>query len=1175
MRQVAGIRAVLLGLFLVIAVFAQRDLGTIAGAITDPTGAAIPNAKITITEVATNLTYTLMTSSSGEYVRPALKPGIYTVAAEAQGFRRVAQENVEVTSGDRIGVPLTLPVGNVSESIEVSATAPLLQTENTSQGANLNASEVNQLPMGGQRVFAYLARLSPGVLVAEPGARDAQNGGFSANGVRSTGENNFLLNGVDNNVNVIDFINQTSYVIGPSLDAIDEIHVLTNGYNAEYGRAAGGVVEVTLKSGTNALHGSLFEFLQNTDLNANRWENNLADVGRPPLKQNQFGVTAGGPIIKNKLFMFGDYQGTKIETAGGVVQNLGYGQFETIPTQAEVKGNFSALLGPAIGKDPITGNSILQNEIFDPSTTTCNAAGACTRTPFPNNTIPTAQMDPAAMKIAALYPAPNQPIVNGNYPVNDYYALTAGSFRTDQGDGRVDYKIDDKDSLFGSISWSNTAKSNVPPFQGALDGGNFYGSSEQDLGRNAQIGFTRIWSPSFISETHIAFSRLVTARTQANAQTDEFKAVGIGGLDPTTTLNGGLPQFGMGQYSQIGANDWLPTKEYSNVWDFIQNVAITRGTHSFKFGAEVKPVQFPFFQVPFPHGEMNFSRTETAFPSTLADSGGKSGFLSSDTGDSFASFLLGALDNGQISTTNFISSTRQSYDFYVQDDWKVTPKLTVNYGLRYELWSPIGEQFARQSNFNIDTLTLEIPSGRNQNAPLPPNFNTPYTLNGVTFPADFPNVKVCRGCVSQYLIPWDKHDFGPRLGFAYNIRQKTVIRAAYGIFYGGEEQQGGNPNRGESAPFNESPQLNRPSGVGQFSPDPYFANGAATGGISVGYPATVFTTYPVSSLQFREVANDFRNPMVQKWNFAIQQDLGHQMALEVGYQGNHSSHQLFQPDDNPCPNYPTLNSSINCNSLRAYPDIGGISGTSSFGVGNYKALTAKLEKHFSKGLQFISSYTLGHAMANTGTTLSGSNNFQTISNLNYNLDYSSAAWDIRQNFTTGITYDLPFGRGKSYGSSVSRAVDLAFGNWQVNGILTLHTGQPYTVSAGGCQGVWAGCFPDLVSGANPNAAPAGGRTPSQWFNTANFTAPSSLTQGTIGDNTNNGPPLRNLDLSVFKDFAFTERFRLQFRTEVFNLTNTPQFNFPDSGYGDGNFGKITSTLAGTERHIQFALKFLF
>jgi hypothetical protein len=1175
MHHVACIRGVLLGLFLTVAVFAQRDLGTVAGTVTDPSGLAVPNAKVTITEVATNLSYVVNTSSAGEYVRPALKPGIYTVAAEAQGFRRVEQANVVVTAGDRIGVNLSLAVGNVTESIEVSTQAALLQTENTTQGAALNAAEVNQLPMGGQRVFAYLARLSPGVLTAEPGARDAQNGGFSANGVRSTGENNFLLNGVDNNVNDIDFINQTSYVIGPSLDAIGEMRVLTNGYNAEYGRAAGGVIEVTIKAGTNGLHGTLFEFLQNTDLNANRWENNLAGVGRPPVKQNQFGGSAGGPIIKNRLFIFGDYQGTKIGTAGGVVQNLGYGQYETIPTPAEVTGNFSGLLGTQIGTDPVTGSSIMQNEIYNPSSTSCNAAGTvCTRQPFANNTIPSSLMDPAGAKIASLYPAPNEPVIAGNYPQNDYYALTAGGLRTDQGDGRVDYRIDDKNSLFGSISWSDSNKTNTPPFAGALDGGNFYGVSEEDLGRNAQIGYTRIWSPTFISETRIAYSRLVTSRVQGNANTDEFKALGIGGYDPTTTNNGGLPQFGMDKYSQIGANDWLPTTEYSNVYDFIQNVAITKGSHAFKFGAEGKPIGFPFFQVPYPHGEMNFARTETAFPSNASDTG-KNGTLSADTGDDIASFLLGALDNGQISTTNFVSSKRQSFDFYAQDDWKVTPKLTINYGLRYELWSPIGESFGRQSNFDIDTLTLQIPKGPSQNAPLPPNFNTPYTFGGVTFAADFPNVTVCRGCVSKYLIPWDKHDIGPRLGFAYNIRPKTVIRAAYGIFYGGEEQQGGNPNRGESAPFNESPQLNRPAGVSSFAPDPYFANGAATGGISYGYPTTVFTTYPVSSLQFREVAEDFRNPMVQKWNVAVQQDLGHSMALEVGYQGNHSSHQLFQPDDNPCPNMATLNPNISCNSLRLYPDIGSISGTSSFGFGKYEAMTAKLERHFAKGLQFITAFTWGHALANTGTTLSGSNNFQTKSNVDYNLDYSSAAWDIRENFTTGLTYDLPFGRGKQFGNTMNKAADLIVGHWQLNTIVSLHSGQPYTVSASGCQGVWAGCFPELVAGANPNAAPSGGRTPSEWFNTSNFTAPAPLTEGNLADNTNYGPSLKNVDFTISKDFPFTERVRMQFRSEFFNLFNTPQFGTPDSALSDSNFGKITSTLAGTERHIQFGLKLLF
>jgi len=666
-----ALRAVLLSLLLAVCIFAQRDLGTITGTIVDAQGAAVPNATVTIVEDATGLSYTAMTGLSGEYVRPLLKPGTYTVTVQAQGFRKAEQKDVVVTAGDRIAVNLALHIGEMTQTVEVNAVAPLLQTESTNQGASLNSAEVTQLQLGGQRTFTFLARLSPGVLVAEQGARDAQGGGFAANGVRSTGENNFLLNGVDNNVNVIDFINQTSFVIGPSVEAIGELHILTNGYNAEYGRAAGGVIDAQLKSGTNSVHGVLFELLQNTDLDANRWENNWQNLIRPPVKQNQFGAAVGGPIIKNKLFIFGDYQGTRIKTAGGVVQNLGFGGLYTIPTPAMVGGDFSGIMGASLGTDPQTGQAALYNQIFDPTTTRCltncgTSNATYTRTPFAGNKIPKTMMDPAAAKIASLFPAPNQPLKVGDYPQNDLGVLTAGTLNTDQGDGRVDYRIDEKNSLFGSLSWSNTAKTNVNPFSGGLDNASFYGANEQDLGRNAQLGYTRIWTPNLISETRIGFSRLVTARTQDNANTDEFKAVGIGGYDPTGPLNGGLPQLDIGQngirnYGNYGADDWLPTKEYSNVWDFIQNVAINKGSHAMKFGAEWRPIKFPFFQVPYPHGEIFLTNDNTSLSSNLSDKGSPGahgGSFTADTGDPFASFLLGSINGGQISTTNFISSTR-------------------------------------------------------------------------------------------------------------------------------------------------------------------------------------------------------------------------------------------------------------------------------------------------------------------------------------------------------------------------------------------------------------------------------------------------------------------------------------------------------------------------------------
>ncbi len=1162
---------------------AQRDLGTITGTITDQQGAAVPNAKITIKDDATGVSYDTVSNDTGNYTRPSLTPGTYTVSASAAGFQKTQQGNVIVNPGEPIAVNLALRVGNASETVEVTASAPLLQTESPSMAENLTSAQVSELPLGGQRVFTYLARLTPAVVPAEPGARDSNGGGFSANGVRSTGENNFLLNGVDNNVNVIDFINQTSFVIGPSVEAIGDMQVITNGASAEYGRAAGGILDITLKSGTNQVHGVLFEVLQNTDFDANSWTNNLNGVARNPIKQNQFGAAAGAPIIKNKLFIFGDYQGTRVRTAGGSVDGLGNGGNQTIPTAQERVGNFAGL-GYAV---------------FDPTTTVCTsgcAAGSLsalpgqsptyTRTPYAGGMLSPTQIDPVAAKLAALFPATNRPIPASGLPTNDYYIVTPGSLNTDQGDGRVDYHLNDANSIFGSISWTNTAKLSTPPFPGALDNGGFGGNSEQDLGRNGNLSWSHIFSPSLVNEARVGFSRLVTARTQANANTDEYKAFGIGGYDPTTTLNGGLPNFSIANYSGFGASNWLPTKEYNNEWDLIDNVTLNRGKHSIKFGAEFRQLHFPFFQVPEPHGELDFGRNETGFPCILTSCSQ----TPSNTGDGFASFMLGAIQSDQISTTNFISSTKQGYAFYVQDNWKVSPKLTLNLGVRYELFSPIGEQFGRQSSFDIQNLTLYIPKGPNQNAALPPNFNAPAVINGITYPALFTTpITVSRGQVNSYLIPWDKTDVGPRLGFAYNLKEKTVVRGFFGIFYGGEENQGGNPNRGESAPFNESPQFNRPNGVNQFQPDPLMAGGAPIGGISIGFPAAPFSGTPVSSLALRSIATDFRNGMVQEWNLSVQHEFQGQMALEVGYLGNHQSHQLYQPNPNTGPLIFTSNSNITGTSTSLYPDLGGVSGTASFGMGNYDAMTAKLTKRMSAGLQFQAAYTWGHALADTGTTLSGSNGFYQVDNANTSLSYSSAAWDVRQNFVSSFSYDVPFGKGKKYGSNLNRAVDIALGNWQVNGILSIRSGQPFTLDGNGCQQVNGGCGPELLTGTNANAAPSGGRNPYEWFNVTNFgcvihsygsvTCPTNnqgLSEGNVGLQSNVGPPTRTLDFSIFKDFALTERFKLEFRAEGTNVANTPQFSTPsNSASSSGNFGQITSTNAGTERHIQFQLRLRF
>lgn len=1123
---------------------AQRDLGTITGTVTDPTGAVVANAKIDIIEQSTGVRSSAESDSSGTYTRPLLKPGRYTVEVEAPGFRKGVQRDILLNGGDRVGVNIQLTVGDMTQTVEITAAAPLLQTEDTTLGNTLQAKAVSELPLGGQRKFTFLAPLAPGVVPAEQGARDAAGGGFSANGVRSNGQNNFLLNGVDNNVNVIDFINQTAYVIGPSVEAIGEMRVATNGYSAEYGRGAGGVVNVTIKSGTNELHGTFFEFLQNDKLNSNLWESNRAGKGKGPFRQNQFGAAVGGAIIKNRTFWFADYQGTRIRSSGGAVPGLGNTFILTIPRPEFRAGNFASLLGGGnVGTDAL-GRPIPQGGIYDIATQRNAPDGRVVRDLFPGNIIPASRFDPAAKRIIDLYPAPNQNL-GTRLPGQNFIAVTSGQQQNDQGDVRIDHRLSDKDSLFGSLSWSNEDKSNTTPLPGALDAAGFGGQSETNLGRNAMVSWTRVWSPTLITETRAAFSRLVTQRTQANSDVDMFREFGIGGLNPTGPLNGGLPNIQPEGYSGVGGSEWLPTKEYSNVWDFVQNVSINKGKHALKFGYEYRPIEFPFYQVPTPRGTFRFPRNRTSIPE-----------VPGDTGDGIASWLLGQPGNSTITTQNFISSEKSAHAWYIQDDWKVTAKLTMNIGLRYELFSPISERFGRQSSFVKQDLTLFIPRGKDQDAPLPPNFATA-----------FPQVRVSRGEVSKHLIPWDKTNWGPRIGVAYQMRQKMVLRAAFGSFYGGEENQGGDPNRGENVPFNQTQNLNL---VQDFQDrNPFLTR------FSDGWPLNVFNL--PANISFRGVSPNFRNSQVNKWNVSIQQDLGSSTALEVSYIGSWGSKQLLNWNPNTPRNDPRPN--INADDRRLFPFLrGGFTETSSFGRSRYHAMTAKLERRFAAGWSYTAAYTWGHTLADTGTTLSGSSGFglRDIS-CGFRCEYSSAAWDIRQRFVYSTNYDLPFGRGRRFGSDMSKAADLVIGGWQTNAILTFSTGQPFTLTTRNAVGSFNSVRPDLVPGQNAHQAPSGGRTPDQWFDTSAVRNPTPGTFGNLGNQTNYGPGIRNLDFSLFKDFRFNERWRLQLRNEWFNLTNTPRFAVGSIGnqQGSGEFGRIGATLAGSQRYVQFALRLMF
>jgi len=1126
--------SVIVGLWLCLAApaYAQRDLGTVVGTITDPSGAAIPEASIALTEDATGLAYEVHTDAAGRYIRPALKPGVYSVRAGPPGFKTTIQRNVRLSAGERVQVDITLEIGEITESIEVTTAPPALQTESAIIGHTLQSRAVSELPLGGQRRAAFLATLSPGVVPNEPGTRDSPGGSFSANGVRSSGQNNFLFNGVDNNVNVIDFINGAAYVIGPAVEAISEMKVMTNGYNAEYGRAAGGVVNVTLKSGSNDFHGVAHWTLQNELLNANRWEFNKNGLDRGIFKQNQFGANLGGALIKNKLFFFGNYQGIRIRSESEL-KNF------TIPWPEFTQGDFSGLRAddsPSIGV------------IYD--ATTGSSAAGIPREPFSDNMIPESRWDSAARNVMAMFPQPNANL-EGRVPSNNYVAPLTQSQDVDQGDFRLDYRHSDKDMLFGSISWHEELRHLNSPLPSLLDGTGFPGETQESKPRNGMASWTRVWSPSIITETRLAFTRLVTRRLQANSDVDGYRAVGIGGLNPSNPSKGigGLPRIVVGGYSGVGASPSLPTEEYSNVWDLIVNMSVTKKGNAMKWGFEYRPIDFPFNQSTFPHGRWQFSRDYTG-----------EGRVGGDGGDGVATLLLGSPLSAGLSTTNTISSQRETYSAYFQDDWKLSPKLTINIGVRYDLFSPISERFGRQANFAYSrmTPTLVIPEGPNQDALLPPNF--------------YAQVAVERGIASKYLIPWDQNNIAPRIGFAYQLTPKSVIRAGYGIFYGGEENEGGAPSRGQSVPFNRVVEITDSNSV---EANPYIAT------LSDGFPLD--TLERPLTIRMKTTAENRETPLVHKWNAAVQLQLGWNTVWEVSYVGSHGQHLSVQwspniPVNDPRPNLPPSSWPSRQIYTNLIPGLGSgdISESANFGVSNYHGLATKLEKRFSNGLDLLASYTWSHALSTTGSPLASEAVSNTRNAGDIRESYANAPFDIRHRFVTSFLYELPFGPGQRFGSGWNRALDAVLGDWQVNGIVALQTGFAASAQRGGLgfNTSFARIHPDLVPGRDPNDAPPGGRTPEQWWDAAALTGPTMGTWGSLDYMFLRRPGLSNLDISLFKTVPIAESIRLVYRVEFLNAFNTPHFGLPGNQQGTEDFGRISNT-ASDPRQIQMSLRLQF
>ena len=1152
--------------------WAQKDTGTIAGTVTDPSGAVVPGAKVVVKDVDRGGAFTTQTNQSGEYVASPLMVGHYTVTVEHSGFKKAVSQAISLDVQQRAVVDVKLQLGQASEAVEVTGAAPLLETQTSELGQVVNARQASNLPLNG-RNFAQLALLTAGTTPSEPGARDEQSYGFSAGGARSL-QNNFLLDGIDNNSNLPDLLNESNYVIQPPVDALQEFKVQTNAYSAEFGRGNGAIVNAVIKSGTNQLHGSGWGFLRNNVLDARNYFDPVGPT--PPYQQYQFGGTLGGPVYiphvydgRNKTFFFVDYEGLRIHQAD--TQTL------LLPTDAQRAGNFADLLDTSTvtGRD-CNGRPTYGGELFDTRLTQLSASsptglcgipiGGYNGAGLPTNVIPQSKIDPLAARLMALFPPAN---VSGN-PAFNYIANPVENTHRSNFDTRIDQKFSDKDNAFIRFSYENQPRIIPSPFQSSIaDGGGFFSGIEDNSYRSVALSETHVFKPTLVNEFRFGYNRVNSHRFQFNFDKDISGEIGFPGV-PFTSINGGLPQlnFDDGSAPTLGSPTFLPSVELQNTYVLSDNLTWVKGKHTVKYGTEIRREEFTIFQPAESRGTEGFSNGFTDNPANP----GTGGFGQ-------ASFLIGLADGGGINNLHNVDYHRPIYAFYAQDDWRITRKLTLNLGLRYELFTTVKERFNEQGTFDLNnptTPTIIVPKG--QTMQLTPTLASQIRVSPTG---------------SSGLVPVDTNNFAPRIGFAYQLTPGTVLRGGYGVFYGGQENGPySNPSPGFNPPFFVTQSFNSPCGAASANPA-LFASGndcavpgisnlpggiPGSAGFSVGFPATSLTdpnTPTLFSVDPRLVT-----PYMQQWNFGIERQLGSDMMLQVTYAGSKGT-KLFtfyngnQAGPSADPNAPFAE-------RRPVPAIDtSINLFASDGGSKYNSLQTRLEKRFTRGFSMLASYTYSNAEDNASNANLGSQNNDGFRWFRFpQWEWGHASFDVRHRFTLSYMYELPIGHGKRFLSGASGALQQVLGGWQIAGITTISSGNWYTPQDG--NGGFANSdglqYPNVV--ADPNSSPH--CQPGTFFNTCAFTDPPLGSFGNAARNSVLGPGVQIWDASIFKTFSVTERAKLEFRSEFFNLPNHTNFLLSKSGPQESNnstvlgasqFGFLTAARA--PRQIQFALKLSF
>lgn len=1168
---------------------AQVDQGAISGTVADSSGRVVSGATVTITSDGTGLAFTRTTNTSGFYNFTPIKIGSYTLSVEAPNFAKFVQEKVQVNVSQTVGLNVTLKPGAVTETVTVTS-SPVLQTQDAATGQTFTTQVINDTPLDNQN-YVYIAQLTTGVAAPNQGfGQVAGAGDFTSNGNRVS-QNNFLLDGVDNNSNMQDFLNGATYAVRPPPDALAEFKVESSDYSAELGRSTGAVVNASIKSGTNNFHGSLWEYLTNDRLDAADY---FDTTGKSADHRNQFGATLGGPFWKNKLFFFGDAQGSRISAYQAPSPN------NTVPTDLERVGNFTEQLNPnnTVGNGSIAlfqvgGNPT--NGIGGPETgqtryLTCNGQQNVICSP-----------NPVAEGILKLFPEPNQ---GAAHQVFNNYTIpaTAATNNTTQYDVRVDFNPSASDQIFGRYSYDNNPRDQAPPL-GILDGGGFGNTgSESNFGRSGVLSETHFFSPSLSNEFRVGFNWLYAAYLQVNAGTDIAAKYGLGGI-PTGPSLGGFPGIGFGGYiNGIGVPSYMPSNEKQNVLQILDNVSKVWGTHTVKFGVNFQHVRFYGLQPPDGIGSQSFNSTYTGDP----------GNPTVVTGSGVADFLLDDMNSSSLNTVTPTTNLRWYEAAFVQDDWKTSARLTLNLGLRWEYTQPLSALGNEQANFignyvnnNQGSGTYLIPSSE-QSFPKAPIFLQ-------TLAADHIGIQYTS---NNYLVNPQHYNFAPRVGAAYSLSPKSVVRAGFGLFYGGFENIGLGLNLGNNAPFFVSDT---------FNPNPpvcYNNNGAVTcptngQTLETGFGAAA--TSPAALANAAGIGTIYANDQNDKvavtaaYNASFQHMLTDTMSFTLGYQGNQSKHLRASYQANTYKGAVPVGA--NGQDLQPFHDFS-IVNVANEGVGRFDSLQAKIDKRYSHGLYFLAGYTWGHCLDDAFGPIGQSEQggYRNPTFLGFRYDYGDCTQNVFNRFTFSPQYDLPFGKGRRFMNRGGMLNEVA-GGWKTSFVFQAQSGNPIFITSTN-QGesypfrlgdpMGAGTF-GLNATTESEVQPqfncaAKTRTLQQWFNPCAFKNPprsapqTSASQNYIAESVAGtipfgppdrqavyGPGFNRLDMSLFKSFAIPFReSSLQLRADFFNLPNHPSFGNPGSGLSGSQSQAITSTrfegvnnATPDQRTIQVAMRFTF